>query len=164
MKIVIWGKKPKEKIYNRHISQLVSSLRISTPIPSRNGNPIWQPEHCFWLPFWSSDTLGIFLNMSFVNCVIEYEAMLGLWQMQLTETQSQMTLSLKRELLAQETNNVKGGCSQTQIDLEAWVMLFILFFFTSGLCLSPLLCIYLSHSFLLEAYRLFLKSKRHSVS
>ena len=60
-----------------------------------------------------------FFKMSFVNCVIEYEAMLGLWQMQLTETQSQMTLSLKRELLAQETNNVKGGCSQTQIDLGA---------------------------------------------
>ena len=39
--------------------------------------------------------------------------------MQLTETQNQMTLSLKRELLAQEINNFKGGCSQTQIDLEA---------------------------------------------
>lgn len=45
--------------------------------------------------------------------------MLGLWQMQLTETQNHMTLSLKRELLAQETNNVKGGYSQTQIYPEA---------------------------------------------
>lgn len=38
--------------------------------------------------------------------------------MQLIETQNHMTLSLKSEL-AQETNNSKGGCSQTQIYLEA---------------------------------------------
>lgn len=83
--------------------------------------------------------------------------------MQLIETQNHMTLSLKRELLAQETNNSKGGCSRKPryIWRLEWCCSHS---FSSPLGSACLQFLYIYLILPLEAYRLFLKSKRHTVS